>query len=368
MVNKKDIKKEKVGAPPRPYILQSEIPHHSLREALTVAQAITDNFAGQPTSPHQVAIALDISPTSSGWRSLSGSAVAYSLTSGGYNSKQISLQELGRRITAPTEVGDDLKAKAEAALKPKVFAQFFGKYNRAKFPPDNIAKNVLQHDFQVPPDRLDEVLLNLKDNGAFVGFLHQTTTGPFVSTEDLAPSPVTLPSSEPPEDEKKEQSRMPAEKEEPPAPPLATQKQFRVFISHGKNKDIVAQVKDLLDVHDIQYEVVVEEETTAIPVVHKVLQAMRKCSAGIMIVTADDEKAAETGAINNNVLIEIGSAFVLYDQRVILLWDKRLRVPSNLQGLYRCEFEGNDLTFATGTKLAKAIKGFRKTDSSEVAS
>ena len=79
-----------------------------------------------------------------------------------------------------------------------------------------------------------------------------------------------------------------------------------------------------------------------------------------MIVSADDEDAAQSGTINNNLLIEIGAAFVLYDQRLVLLWDKRLKVPSNLQGLYRCEFDGDELTFSAGTKLAKAVKGFRR--------
>ena len=30
--------------------------------------------------------------------------------------------------------------------------------------------------------------------------------------------------------------------------------------------------------------------------------------------------------LNENVLIEIGAAFVLYDTRVVLVWDKRLEV------------------------------------------
>jgi hypothetical protein len=42
------------------------------------------------------------------------------------------------------------------------------------------------------------------------------------------------------------------------------------------------------------------------------------------------------------------------------VWDRRLKVPSNLQGLYRIDFEGAELSFATGTKLAKAVKGLRK--------
>ena len=124
--------------------------------------------------------------------------------------------------------------------------------------------------------------------------------------------------------------------------------------------DVVTQVKDVLSLYDIEFEVAVEEETTAIPVSDKVLNGMRKCQAGVMVVTADEHaKVSDDYAINNNVLIEIGAAFVLYNKRVVLLWDKRLKVPSNLSGLYRCEFEGAELSFAVGTKLAKAVKGCR---------
>lgn len=352
-------------------ISQADIPRHSLREALTVAQSVTDNFAGKNAAPHQVAMALDISPTSSAWRSLTGAAMAYGLTKGGYNSDLIELTELGRRATAPMEEGDDIKARAEAALKPRVFSGFFGKYQRAKFPADNIAKNVLTHEFGVPPERQDDVLTTLKDNGAFVGFIHQTKTGPFVSTEDLSPGPVTLPPTPEEQDGKKidqddaatvqvQERPNPKIAPEPPAPPTPSTETFKVFITHGRNMQIVEQVKDVLDLYDIEYEIAVEEETTAIPVPQKVLSAMRRCGAGIMVVSADDESDEKAASINNNVLIEIGAAFVLYDQRVVLLWDKRLKVPSNLQGLYRCEFEGSDLTFATGTRLAKAVKSFRK--------
>jgi predicted nucleotide-binding protein len=64
--------------------------------------------------------------------------------------------------------------------------------------------------------------------------------------------------------------------------------------------------------------------------------------------------------LNENVLIEIGAAFVLYERRVVLVWDKRLPVPSNLQGLYRCEFEGDEMSWSAGMKLMKAIQGFKR--------
>jgi hypothetical protein len=135
---------------------------------------------------------------------------------------------------------------------------------------------------------------------------------------------------------------------------------LRVFIAHGRNMEIVEQVETMLDVAGFQAEVAEAEETTAIPVPEKVLTAMRRCNAAIVCVTVDEGRKNDGGGytLNDNVLIEIGSAFVLYDRRVVLVWDKRLPVPSNLQGLYRCEFEGEELTWNAGMKLMKAIRGF----------
>lgn len=137
---------------------------------------------------------------------------------------------------------------------------------------------------------------------------------------------------------------------------------LKVFIAHGRNTEIVDQIKIMLDLADIEAEVAEAEETTAIPVPDKVLNAMRRCEAGIIAVTADKGRKDDQGdfVVNENVLIEIGAAFVLYERRVVLVWDSRLKVPSNLQGLYRCEFEGDDLSWGAGMKLMKAIQNFKK--------
>jgi Predicted nucleotide-binding protein containing TIR-like domain len=150
----------------------------------------------------------------------------------------------------------------------------------------------------------------------------------------------------------------------PSTPPAKTTSDIRCFISHGSNMDLVEQVQTMLGLADIQSEVAVKEETSAIPVPEKVFSAMRRCSTGIIVVSVDETRKDKDGkySINENVLIEIGAAFVLYDKRVVLLWDKRLSVPSNLQGLYRCEFEGNELSWSAGMKLMKAIRGFKTTE------
>lgn len=144
-------------------------------------------------------------------------------------------------------------------------------------------------------------------------------------------------------------------------PVTSTLQKLRVFISHSGGMEMVDQVQTMLGLAEMEGEVAEEEETTAIPVPEKVLSAMRRCQAGIIVVSVDDRRTGSNGSytLNSNVLIEIGAAFVLYDRRVVLVWDRRLPVPSNLQGLYRCEYEGDELSWAAGMKLMKAIQGFK---------
>lgn len=126
-------------------------------------------------------------------------------------------------------------------------------------------------------------------------------------------------------DEKPPDAEKPEAPTEPPPPP----ERLRVFIAHGKNMEIVEQVQTMLSLADIESEVAEEEETTAIPVPEKVFDAMRRCRAGIIVVSAEN---GDTTTVNQNVLIEIGAAFVLYERRVILVWDKTVPVPLEPSG------------------------------------
>ncbi|MGH2947130.1 MAG: TIR domain-containing protein [Solirubrobacteraceae bacterium] len=186
-------------------------------------------------------------------------------------------------------------------------------------------------------------------------------TPPWTATRDADEAEAEVEAAEAEAERQEPTSEEPPAKVEAPRAP----EQLRVFISHGKNRDIVEQIEVMLGLADIQPEVAVDEETTAIPVPEKVLNSMRRCQAGIIAVTVDESRKDEDGnyTLNENVLIEIGAAFVLYDQRVVLVWDKRLPVPSNLQGLYRCEFEGDELSWSAGMKLMKAIQDFKKAES-----
>lgn len=75
----------------------------------------------------------------------------------------------------------------------------------------------------------------------------------------------------------------------------------------------VSQVETMLDLADIASEIAEAEETTAIPVPDKVFDAMRRCQAEIIICSVGESSKDADGnyALNDNVLIEIGAAFVL---------------------------------------------------------
>jgi hypothetical protein len=128
----------------RVYFKQADFPQAALQQAQKIASGLVDNFAGDSGSPPDVALALGISPTSSAWQTLTGASIAYGLTEGGVNANIIKLTSLGRKLVAPEEEGEDVSARREAILKPRILREFFEKYRRAKFPNETIAGNVLK--------------------------------------------------------------------------------------------------------------------------------------------------------------------------------------------------------------------------------
>lgn len=136
----------------------------------------------------------------------------------------------------------------------------------------------------------------------------------------------------------------------------------RVFITHGKNAKILAQLKDIVTFGKLQPVIAEEHETVSKPVPDKVMDDMRSCSAGVIHVAGEqvliDDKGDEHHKINDNVLIEIGAAMALYRRNVILLVEKSVQLPSNLQGLYECRYEGDRLDGDATMKLLKAFNDF----------
>jgi predicted nucleotide-binding protein len=359
----------------RVYFKQADFPLTTLQQAQKIASALLDDFAGKAGSPPDVALAIGISPTSSAWPGLAGSSIAYGLTDGGVNADAIKLTALGRKLVAPEEDGADILARREAILKPRIAREFFERYRRAKFPSDVIAANVL-NSLGIPPDRTASSVEILKTNGRYAGIIRETPTGPFINLDSPGvPSPTATPDLPEHEEEARGEDRTPepglvpqpaslaAAPRRSDSQPTFDPKTNRVFISHGKQKNIAAQIKELLSFGNFDPVVSVDREATAIPVPEKVFEDMRSCGAGVIHVGAEgkylDKDGNEHTKINDNVLIEIGAAMALYGKKVILLVERGVVLPSNLQGLYRCDFEGERLDYDATMKLLKTFSQFR---------
>jgi predicted nucleotide-binding protein len=138
----------------------------------------------------------------------------------------------------------------------------------------------------------------------------------------------------------------------------------KVFITHGQNKKVLEQIKEIVAYGSYQPIVAQERESSAKPVPEKVMDDMRECAAAVIHVSAEglyrDTKDKEHPKINDNVLIEIGAAMALYRRNFILVVEDGLQLPSNLQGLYECRYTGDELNTEATMKLLKAFKAFRE--------
>lgn len=352
--------KKKLG---RPKGTEPSFPVYSLKKTLGIIEVMENNYAGDPSFPEDIAQHLGTSLGSSHFRNLLTSSHKYGLTNGTYKSEKIEMTTLGRQIVEPTSEEGKNEAIMTTLQKPEIFSKFFTKYNRKNVPDDDIIKNVLKNEFGVPHERTVDCVKVLRENITDYNLIHQGSgILRLVLTTQVLKSEIN-------DEEQKHDVLTPTE-ETMESQGVEEQKEVKnlekqtpqVFISHSKNANILDQLKTILEFGSFEYTIAEEIETAAIPIPDKIFGLMRECNCAIINVSADDELKNGEGTyrINENVLIEIGAAFVHYDKRVILLADKRVKLPSNLQGLYRCEYEGDELSFMVAMKLQKALTEFKK--------
>ena len=349
----------------RAKLSQTEFPGNTLAQAERIAHAIWDNFAGKGAAPHDIAISLEMSPTSGTWRNLCGSAIAYGLTEGGYAADQIILTALGRRIVSPTEEGDDNRARVEAVLQPRVEREFFEKYNKAKFPPETIGRNVLIS-LGLPKDRAERSFEILKENGTRTGIIRETKTGPFVAVDNPVP-PRIAPSSAmiEPLEERDDDAAIPAavntQESALPRPLISDGGPKQLFVAHGKNRKPLEDLKKILDQFKIPYKVALDEPNKGRPISAKVAELMQECSAGIFIFTKDelffkkgkDGEHEEVWRPSENVVYELGAASIRWDRKIIIVREDGVNFPSDFSDL-------GYITFKDGEIANKAMEIFKE--------
>jgi hypothetical protein len=321
----------------RNYVSQADIPSKGFDDTLRIPSAIFENYAGGPIRPLQLAQALDLTLSSSHFRMLCGSSIAYGLTEGGYNAPVIKVTDLAKRIFKPQEEGDDLKAKRECFIKPRVISEFMKKYNSNLIPKEAIALNVLET-MGVPQDKTKEVFDTINFEGARLGLIKDIKGRTYI---DLAgtDTPVLVATSGDDELPSDENIHSDVSKQHFSAGQILESSNIlvdslrkkRVYVSHGKDTSFVEPIKKLLRFGEMEAIVSVEKQSVSKPVPDKVMADMRGCGAAIIHVDAElklmDKDAKEHLVLNPNVLIEIGAALALYSRRFILLVKRGITLP-----------------------------------------
>ncbi len=135
----------------------------------------------------------------------------------------------------------------------------------------------------------------------------------------------------------------------------------RVFLSLPPAPKNAHHFQELLALVGIESELLERGGTPTLPMSESAFDTMRRCEAGLFVVTPEDCLGDEAGTytLKPETQAEIRAAYLFYNRRVLLLWDERIPVPADWQSLHRCSFAGGDLTWETGLQLAKALLSFR---------
>jgi hypothetical protein len=88
---------------------------------------------------------------------------------------------------------------------------------------------------------------------------------------------------------------------------------------------------------------------------------MKRHDAGIIVISSDRLAIRPNEApLSDELLGEIGAAFVNYGSRLLLVWDRAIPFPPGLCHLRRCSFKNGTLTWKSGIELIKTVKGFAR--------
>lgn len=357
-------------------IKQSQVPRMGLKEALRIAEAIRDNYGLEPSTPVDVGVAIGIAPTSGGFRLIAGASAAYGITTGGYKSDFITLTELGKRIVAPTEEGDDLVAMRQAFETPAVIAAFIQKYNGSKLPTsDAVVENVL-HTMGVPRDRAAGVYEQILEGLETLGYLRLLNDAKFLQrpsgttpVANLVDPPEGPDDATPPRDAEPgaaaDEMSGHGRVESSGGGITGQDRPNAIFVGHGRNRKPLEQLVKILDEYGIPHKEAVAEPNSGRPIPTKVADTMRQCGAAILIFSADEQLSDVDGnevwRPSENVVYELGAASVLYEDRIIIFKEESVSLASNFSSIGHISFEKDKLS-------DKAVDLFRELVSFKVIS
>lgn len=346
-------------------------PKMTLMESLKLAESIKKNNNSKSYNRLDLAKSVGRKPASSGFKKMISYSYSYGLTLGNEKSENIGLSPLGESIVSPKSQDEKNASLKVAMFKIPLFEKFYTHFNQGMLPKKDFLLNTLQREYNIPASDCEDCYNILVRNAKELGILDNQGSSQYIRLDKLTTQELeeTLElESEPDDGDVEIEGAQPNPSPTEPKGLLTNSSEVKVitkpkvFISHSNNTKILSQIKQILSYGQFDYVIAEERETTAIPIAEKVFGLMKDCNSAIINLSVDEQKEDDgCHSLNANVLIEIGAAFLQYNKKVILLVDKRLvdMIPSNLQGLYRSEYQGDELSLDSFFKLQDALIGFR---------
>ncbi len=159
-------------------IPSADLPRKTLEDALRVATAIKDEYAGKLATWEDIAKALGFSPTNPNNKYFLWAATAYGLIEKDEND-QYRLTEIARKILAQTYEGERREGIIKAIAKPAILGRFFSDYGGALLPSGEIFRNVLEQKYSIPQSRIDETIQLILQNARFAEILEEQPEGKY---------------------------------------------------------------------------------------------------------------------------------------------------------------------------------------------
>jgi predicted nucleotide-binding protein len=357
-------------------------PPVKLSDALKVASTIEDKASGMTVSRLTLAELLDVSPSSSNFRDLVAASRFYGLTSGGINSEEFGLAQIGQEATGGDEVAR-VTALKKAVLGVPVYKAFFEAFANKKVPGTVALREFLTKTANVAAERTDECISFILADAETAGLQRTVKGTTYIDLSGAAPpkalgetTPVDPGAEDSDSDDEREEAAQdtdsesrrsgkgaPISHEKTAAQPGTNVRPKKVFIAHGKNRAPLEQLKKALDQFKVSYAVAVDEPNKGRPISRKVATLMQEeCSSGIFIFTADEQfqrtvdgKPEEVWRPSENVVFELGAASILYENRIVIFKEKGVTFPSDFSDLGYIEFEKDRLVAELGSLFSELV-------------
>jgi hypothetical protein len=358
-----------VGTPNRKY------PPLKLAEALKVPRAIQNEASGMSVSRLTLAELLDISPQSSVFRELVASSRLYGYTTGGINSTDFALTDLGEEVTSDDEAVT-IAAMKQGVMNIEPFKAFFDAFSTKKIPASTAFKEFLVKYASVPVEHVEDCMDHIVADARTAGLTRLMKGG--AEYVDLAGIPVMAPTDEDELTDNGESIIKPQESaghEHGPQGDVDREgttngngngnvhtvgngktRASKIFVGGRKGKSLDQLMKMLVE-YKIPAKLAEDEPNRGRPISEKVADTMRECGAGIIVFTPDVELQDKDGnpvwMPSDNVVHELGAASMEYGKRIVIFREERVTLASNYSDI-------GHIVFKEGELDAKAIELFRE--------